>query len=109
PALAETSLEAVLAALQAERPDACVIDSIQTLHAEGMTGAPGSVGQVRECAAAVMEVAKRLGIAVVLVGHVTKDGAVAGPRVLEHLVDCVLLFEGERERSFGMLRALQNR
>src|SRR5439155_17458801 len=74
PALAETSVEAILAVLEAERPEACVIDSIQTLHAEGMTGAPGSVGQVREAAGAVMEVAKRLGTAVVLVGHVTKDG-----------------------------------
>jgi len=109
PALAETSVEAILAVLEAERPEACVIDSIQTLHAEGMTGAPGSVGQVREAAGAVMEVAKRLGTAVVLVGHVTKDGGLAGPRVLEHLVDCVLLFEGERERSFRTLRALKNR
>jgi DNA repair protein RadA/Sms len=109
PALAETSLEAVVATLEAERPDACVIDSVQTLHAQGMTGAPGSVGQVREAAGAVMEVAKRLGCAVILVGHVTKDGAVAGPRVLEHLVDCVLFFEGEHERSFRTLRALKNR
>jgi DNA repair protein RadA/Sms len=109
PALAETSLETVLATLEAERPDACVIDSVQTLHAEGLTGAPGSVGQVRECASAVMEVAKRIDCAVILVGHVTKEGAVAGPRVLEHLVDCVLFFEGERERSFRTLRALKNR
>lgn len=109
PTIAETSLEAVIATLEAERPDACVIDSIQTLHAEGLSGAPGSVGQVREAAGAVMEVAKRLGCAVILVGHVTKEGAVAGPRVLEHLVDCVLFFEGERERSFRTLRALKNR
>ncbi len=109
PVLAETSLEAVLATLDAERPGACVIDSVQTLHAEGMTGAPGSVGQVREAATKIMEVAKRHDCAVILVGHVTKEGAVAGPRVLEHLVDCVLLFEGERERSFRTLRALKNR
>jgi DNA repair protein RadA/Sms len=109
PAMAETSLEAVVATLEAERPAACVIDSIQTMHAEGMAGAPGSVGQVREAAGAIMEVAKRLDCAVILVGHVTKDGAVAGPRVLEHLVDCVLFFEGERERSFRTLRALKNR
>jgi DNA repair protein RadA/Sms len=109
PALAETSLGAVVATLEAERPAACVIDSIQTMHAEGLTGAPGSVGQVREAAGSIMEVAKRLDIAVVLVGHVTKDGAVAGPRVLEHLVDCVLFFEGEKERSFRTLRALKNR
>jgi DNA repair protein RadA/Sms len=109
PAVAETSLEAVLATLEAEQPQVCVIDSVQTLHAEGMTGAPGSVGQVRESAGAVMELAKRIGCAVLLVGHVTKEGAVAGPRVLEHLVDAVLLFEGERERSFRTLRAIKNR
>ncbi len=109
PAIAETSLESVLAALEAERPDACVIDSIQTLHSSDLTGAPGSVAQVRESANEVMEVAKRIGSAVILVGHVTKEGAVAGPRVLEHLVDCVLLFEGERERSYRTLRALKNR
>jgi DNA repair protein RadA/Sms len=109
PALAETSVQAICAAVEAERPDACVIDSIQTLCVEGMTGAPGSVGQVREAAGAITEVAKRLDSAVVLVGHVTKDGSVAGPKVLEHLVDCVLLFEGERERSFRILRALKNR
>ena len=109
PALAETSLGAVVATLEAERPDACVIDSIQTLHDESLNGAPGSVGQVRESANGIMEVAKRIGCAVVLVGHVTKEGAVAGPRVLEHLVDCVLFFEGERERSFRTLRALKNR
>jgi DNA repair protein RadA/Sms len=109
PVITETSLEAVLATLESERPEVCVIDSIQTLNAEGLTGAPGSVGQVRESAAAVMDVAKRLDCAVVLVGHVTKEGAVAGPRVLEHLVDAVLLFEGERERSFRTLRAIKNR
>jgi DNA repair protein RadA/Sms len=109
PVLAETSVEAVLATLETERPAVCVIDSVQTLHSEGMTGAPGSVGQVREAAGAITEVGKRIGTAVVLVGHVTKDGSVAGPRVLEHLVDCVLLFEGEKERSFRTLRALKNR
>ena len=109
PAITETSLEAVLATLEAERPDTAVIDSVQTLHAEGMTGAPGSVGQVREAANAISAVAKRIDCAVILVGHVTNEGAVAGPRVLEHLVDCVLMFEGERERSFRTLRALKNR
>jgi DNA repair protein RadA/Sms len=109
PVLAETSVEGVLTALEAERPAVCVIDSVQTLHTEGMTGAPGSVGQVREAAGAITEVGKRIGTAVVLVGHVTKEGSVAGPRVLEHLVDSVLLFEGERERSFRTLRALKNR
>ncbi len=109
PVITETSLEAVLATLEAERPQACVIDSVQTMNAEGMTGAPGSVGQVREAANAILEVAKGIDCSVILVGHVTKDGAVAGPRVLEHLVDAVLLFEGERERSFRTLRALKNR
>lgn len=109
PAIAETSLETVLATLEAERPDVCVIDSIQTLHAEGMSGAPGSVGQVKEAASAILGVAKGIDCAVLLVGHVTKEGAVAGPRVLEHLVDAVLLFEGERERSYRTLRALKNR
>jgi DNA repair protein RadA/Sms len=106
---AERSLEPVLAALEEERPDACVIDSIQTLHSADMTGAPGSVGQVRESAAALAEVAKQRGTALLLVGHVTKDGSLAGPRVLEHLVDCVLRFDGERERTYRTLRALKNR
>jgi DNA repair protein RadA/Sms len=109
PALAETSLEALLATLEVERPEVCVVDSVQTLHTEEMAGAPGSVGQVREVASRIMDLCKRLDCAVILVGHVTKEGAVAGPRVLEHLVDCVLLFEGERERSFRTLRALKNR
>jgi DNA repair protein RadA/Sms len=109
PILSETSVESILATLESERPEACVVDSVQTLDVDGLSGAPGSVGQVREAAAAIMEVAKRIETAVVLVGHVTKDGTVAGPRALEHLVDCVLLFEGERERSFRTLRALKNR
>ena len=94
PVLAETDLDAVLAALEAERPEACVIDSVQTLHASELSGAPGSVGQVREVAARIMAVAKRSGTAVVLVGHVTKEGSLAGPRVLEHLVDCVAAVRG---------------
>src|SRR2546423_14884616 len=109
PVLAETDLDAVLRALAELRPDACVIDSVQTLSAEALGGAPGSVGQVREVAGRLMELAKRSGTAIVLVGHVTKDGALAGPRVLEHLVDCVLQFEGERERPYRELRALKNR
>jgi DNA repair protein RadA/Sms len=107
--LAETDLATVLATLDAERPEVCVIDSVQTLHAAELSGAPGSVGQVREVAGRVMEAAKRGGCAVLLVGHVTKEGALAGPRVLEHLVDCVLQFEGERERTYRTLRALKNR
>ncbi len=109
PALAETDLAAVVESIETERPDVCVVDSVQTLHSAELTSAPGSVAQVREAANGLMEVAKRNGTALVLVGHVTKEGAVAGPRVLEHLVDCVLLFEGERERSYRTLRALKNR
>jgi DNA repair protein RadA/Sms len=109
PILAETDLETVLGTLAAEAPEVCVIDSVQTLNAAELSGAPGSVGQVREVAGRIMELAKARQIAVILVGHVTKDGALAGPRVLEHLVDCVLQFEGERERPYRELRALKNR
>ncbi|HVW16811.1 MAG TPA: DNA repair protein RadA, partial [Solirubrobacteraceae bacterium] len=109
PVLAETDVDAVVATIEALRPDVCVVDSVQTLHASELSGAPGSVGQVREVAAQVMRAAKATGTAVALVGHVTKEGALAGPRVLEHLVDCVLLFEGERERTYRTVRALKNR
>ncbi len=109
PAIAETDLEAVLATLERERPEVCVIDSVQTLDARELSGAPGSVGQVREVASRIVTTAKRERIAVLLVGHVTKDGALAGPRVLEHLVDCVLAFEGERERTYSTVRAIKNR
>jgi DNA repair protein RadA/Sms len=107
--LAETELEAVCATLEAERPDVCVIDSVQTLHASALGSAPGSVAQVREAAGRLLRVAKEAGVATVLVGHVTKDGAVAGPRVLEHLVDCVLQFEGDRYHEHRVLRATKNR
>jgi DNA repair protein RadA/Sms len=109
PVIAETDLSAVLATLEAERPEVCVIDSVQTISSAELTSAPGSVGQVREVAGEIMRVAKALRIAVLLVGHVTKDGALAGPRVLEHLVDCVLQFEGERERTYRTVRAIKNR
>jgi DNA repair protein RadA/Sms len=109
PVLAETDLDTVLATLDAERPEVCVVDSVQTLHAADLTGAAGSVGQVREVADRITRLAKARGIAVLLVGHVTKEGALAGPRVLEHLVDCVLQFEGDRERTYRTLRALKNR
>jgi DNA repair protein RadA/Sms len=109
PILAETDLDTVLDAIAAEAPAACVIDSVQTLNSGELSGAPGSVGQVREVAGRIMELAKARGTAVILVGHVTKEGALAGPRVLEHLVDCVLQFEGERERPYRELRALKNR
>jgi DNA repair protein RadA/Sms len=107
--LAETELEAVCATLEQERPDVCVIDSVQTLYSSELGSAPGSVGQVRESAARLLRVAKESGVATILVGHVTKDGAVAGPRVLEHLVDCVLQFEGDRYHEHRVLRASKNR
>jgi DNA repair protein RadA/Sms len=107
--LAETELETVCATLERECPDVCVIDSVQTLYAAELGSAPGSVAQVREAAARLLRVAKESGIAVFLVGHVTKDGTVAGPRVLEHLVDCVLQFEGDRYRAHRILRAAKNR
>jgi DNA repair protein RadA/Sms len=109
PVLAETDLATVLATLEAEKPDVCVIDSVQTLMAPELTGAAGSVGQVRECADRLTRLAKSRGMALILVGHVTKEGSLAGPRVLEHLVDAVLQFEGERERLYRTLRALKNR
>jgi DNA repair protein RadA/Sms len=107
--LAETELEAVCATLEQERPEVCVIDSVQTLYSSELGSAPGSVGQVREAAARLLRVAKEAGVATILVGHVTKDGAVAGPRVLEHLVDCVLQFEGDRYHEHRVLRASKNR
>jgi DNA repair protein RadA/Sms len=107
--LAETELETVCATLEAERPDVCVIDSVQTLYSAQVGSAPGSVAQVREAAARLLRVAKELGVATILVGHVTKDGSVAGPRVLEHLVDCVLQFEGDRYHAHRVLRATKNR
>src|SRR4051794_28885353 len=107
--LAETELDTVCATLEAERPDVCVIDSVQTLHAADVASAPGSVAQVREAAGRLLRLAKEFGVATILVGHVTKDGTVAGPRVLEHLVDCVLQFEGDRYHAHRVLRATKNR
>jgi DNA repair protein RadA/Sms len=109
PVIAETDLHTVLATLESERPQVCVIDSVQTLNCAELSSAAGSVAQVREVASEIMRVAKANRIAVLLVGHVTKDGALAGPRVLEHLVDCVLQFEGERERTYRTVRAIKNR
>ena len=107
PVIAENALDAVLATVEVEQPDVCVIDSVQTM-AVGES-APGSVAAVREATAGLMDVAKRLDVTMLLIGHVTKEGSLAGPRALEHLVDCVLHFEGERERTFRTLRALKNR
>ena len=107
--LAEINLEKILAVLQAERPCVAVIDSIQTLWSEQLSSAPGSVAQVRECAAQLTRLAKQTGMTIILVGHVTKEGALAGPRVLEHIVDTVLYFEGDAHSRFRLIRAVKNR
>jgi DNA repair protein RadA/Sms len=107
--LAETELETVCETLERERPAVCVIDSVQTLWSSEVGSAPGSVSQVREAAARLLRVSKEAGVATFLVGHVTKDGSVAGPRVLEHLVDCVLQFDGDRFHALRILRAVKNR
>lgn len=107
--LAEIQLEKIVATLLAQKPDVAVIDSIQTVYSEALQSAPGSVAQVRECAAQLTRLAKQTGITVILVGHVTKEGALAGPRVLEHIVDTVLYFEGDSNSSFRLIRAFKNR
>lgn len=107
--LAEIQLEKVLSVLATQTPDVAVIDSIQTIYSEALQSAPGSVAQVRECAAQLTRFAKSSGTALLLVGHVTKEGALAGPRVLEHMVDAVLYFEGETHSSFRLVRAIKNR
>jgi DNA repair protein RadA/Sms len=107
--LAETELDAVCATLEAERPGVCVIDSVQTLWSQEVGSAPGSVSQVRESAARLLRVSKQSGVATFLVGHVTKDGNLAGPKVLEHIVDTVLYFEGEKHHSHRVVRAVKNR
>jgi DNA repair protein RadA/Sms len=109
PIVAETDVSVVEATLEAERPAVCVIDSVQTLYDPSLSSAAGSVAQVREATARLMRVAKQRRIGLFIVGHVTKDGTLAGPRVMEHLVDCVLHFEGERERTYRTVRALKNR
>ncbi len=106
---AETNLRDILTTLEAERPDLAVIDSIQTMWVDHVDSAPGSVSQVRATAHELVGFAKRRGVAVILVGHVTKDGQIAGPRVVEHMVDTVLYFEGERGHQFRILRAVKNR
>jgi len=106
---AEIQLENIIATMEAEQPSFCVIDSIQTVFSDQLTSAPGSVAQVRECAAHLTRVAKSSGCTTVLVGHVTKDGTLAGPRVLEHIVDTVLYFEGDTHSSFRLVRAIKNR
>ena len=107
--LAEIQLERILATIAAERPAVVVVDSIQTVYSEQLASAPGSVAQVRECAAQLTRAAKALGVTVILVGHVTKEGTLAGPRVLEHIVDTVLYFEGDTHSAFRLIRAFKNR
>jgi DNA repair protein RadA/Sms len=107
--LAEVQLEAILATLEKAKPEVVVIDSIQTMFTESLSSAPGSVAQVRECAARFTRFAKERGIVLVLIGHVTKEGAIAGPRVLEHIVDAVLYFEGDTHSSYRLIRTMKNR
>lgn len=107
--LAETNLESVVAALKKTRPELVVVDSVQTLYSDEIGSGPGSVSQVREAAGRLMRLAKEEGISVFLVGHVTKEGALAGPRVLEHMVDTVLQFEGDRNLTYRVLRSVKNR
>jgi len=106
---AEIQLEKILSTLAEQKPQVAVIDSIQTLYSDALTSAPGSVAQVRECAAQLTRFAKQTGVTIILVGHVTKEGALAGPRVLEHIVDTVLYFEGDTHSSFRLIRAFKNR
>ena len=107
--MAETQVERIIATAQVEQPRVLVVDSIQTLYTEALTSAPGGVSQIRESAALLTRYAKQSGCALFLVGHVTKEGALAGPRVLEHMVDCVLYFEGEQDSRFRLIRAVKNR
>jgi len=107
--LAETDLGEVLASSDALQPDVMIIDSIQTLYDPEMNSAPGSVGQVKECTMSLLQLSKSRGVTVFLIGHVNKEGAIAGPKVLEHMVDCVLYFEGEQAASYRILRAAKNR
>lgn len=106
---AEIQLEKILGTIADLKPEVAVIDSIQTVYSDALTSAPGSVAQVRECAAQLTRVAKQTGVTIILVGHVTKEGALAGPRVLEHIVDTVLYFEGDTQSSFRLVRAIKNR
>ncbi|MDR2670415.1 MAG: DNA repair protein RadA, partial [Oscillospiraceae bacterium] len=107
--LAETELDALLGAVDTLAPDILIVDSIQTMHTGDLSAAPGNVGQVKACTLAFMELAKGRGITVFVIGHLNKEGAIAGPRVLEHMVDCVLYFEGDRSLTYRVLRAAKNR
>ncbi len=107
--LCENDLDTVLSAMQTEKPDVVIVDSIQTMNLAEVASASGSVTQVRECTAAIMRLAKRMDVPAFIVGHVNKDGAIAGPKVMEHIVDCVLYFEGDRHSSYRLLRCVKNR
>ena len=107
--LCETSLDNILAAAEEEKPDVLIVDSIQTLYTEDKTSSPGSITQVRDCTMRLMQYSKAAGVTVFVVGHINKEGAIAGPKVLEHMVDCVLYFEGEEHTSYRLLRAAKNR
>ena len=107
--MAETNLENILEAVEELNPNILIVDSIQTLYNGDLTTSPGSVGQVKDCTLALMNIAKGMGITVFVIGHVTKDGTIAGPKVLEHMVDCVLTFEGEQQTTYRILRAVKNR
>lgn len=107
--LAETDLDAIMDCINTQEPEVVIIDSIQTISGDDVASAPGSVSQVRECTMRIMRLTKEKGLTVFVVGHITKEGSIAGPKVLEHMVDCVLYFEGERNTSFRILRAAKNR
>ena len=107
--LAETSLQAIVAQVEQSKPQLLIIDSIQTLYSEGIESAPGTISQVRDCAAQLLRVAKTMNMPVVLIGHITKDGSIAGPKALEHIVDTVLQFEGDTHHLYRILRSIKNR
>lgn len=107
--LCETNLDTIHGAIERSKPDIVIIDSIQTMFREDISSAPGSVSQVRESTNLLMQIAKGYGVTIFIVGHVTKEGVVAGPRVLEHMVDTVLYFEGDRNDAYRVLRAVKNR
>lgn len=107
--LCENDMDTILQAVADEQPDILIVDSIQTMSLAAVASAAGSVTQVRECTAAIMRTVKRLGTPTFIVGHVNKDGAIAGPKVMEHIVDCVLYFEGDRHSSYRLLRCVKNR
>ncbi len=107
--LAETSLQAIVSQIEQEKPQLLIIDSIQTLHSEGIESAPGTISQVRDCAAQLLRLAKTMHMPVILIGHITKDGSIAGPKALEHIVDTVLQFEGDTHHLYRILRSIKNR